>query len=133
MKGTLHQLQKDLAQCERYLHYAKACRELLETDAWRCIEDRLAAERHAAAERLVSAKFANAQDLGIVQGGIRMLDLLMGIPRLNADQVADLEKKVTRLRARLDERKRLDIDRDLPGMAEQVADIKRIFHQGATQ
>lgn len=117
-------MQSDLVRAEWLLLYAKACVELLGTEAWKTIDASLLAEEMATMERWVSGKTVTTErrTSGVGEGGqpiyeesrttrplseveaaelragVKVIRFLRGLPAAIGKQSGEHEREITRLR-----------------------------------
>jgi len=138
-------LEEDLARAEWLLLYAKACLELVGSDAWKTIDASLYSEEQATTEKWIANKVTTEiveqrtetgsrekrltralteVEAAELRAGIKVIRFLRGLPHAKADQLAAHEREITRLRKCLasEQNAKPQMDPGLKGFIQDIHD-----------
>lgn len=113
-------LQEQLLAAERALHYVKLCRNLVQTEVWKHIEETLEAEEKATYAQMLEVEASEAQ-FRELRAGIKCFRRLRLLPRISDKEFVERQSTVTRLQKQMKELQ----DMGLPGKGDPALDQLR--------
>lgn len=117
-----------IATHERELTYARACHEILGSDAWKVIETCLVAEQNAEVDRLLDEKDTTSEALGRWKGQMHAIRRLLAIPRFKAGMLAERQRQLDECKRLLQNADRVpgaDYEQRVQQVRQQLQEMKR--------
>lgn len=122
--NKLDRMASELAKQEGRLYYARVVAELMETDAWKAIDQVLESEERANTDRLLLNDKLTEHESGLLKGAVRMLRLLRYLPRSQQKKLAEYNRTVEGLRKQLTDAQSRGVA-DLPDVRKNLIRLRR--------
>lgn len=113
-----------LNEVEHKIVYAKACADILHTDAWKVLSDALMKRESENIRRLIWVDDNDPHHAGMAKGVIRTCRFLLELPKAKVEKLDELQHESARLRKEIEMMRAKGLDRLPPDVRKQVSQVR---------